>query len=391
MSRTVTVRMYNIGFADCFLVTLTEDERIARILVDCGANAFGDNGFLTEQVVADLTETDSGRPYLDVVVASNPHRDHIAGFASARWQDIGVGEVWLPWVEHPADSEAARVRHSQDRAARGLATAFSATTAEGMLARNALRTERAMWTLRHGFAGDPRRRYHDELLDAFGAMTALPGVLVHILGPARSTDLEPILGAVDRQWHAHNDIAAEQRPSAPFADGYRLTPAQYERRYGDRVEVPSDNLLAQLTVEPRDPFAALCLLDRAMNNQGMFFALEFGDAVLVFPGDTQWAGWQPVLDNPDICRLLARTTIYKVAHHGSYTGTPRRFATEILPRTAISLLSTGAGPWDAVPHHELTDALGAGDRLLVRSDDQNPARPVIRHPTGLWSEITVEA
>ncbi|WP_433677801.1 hypothetical protein [Nocardia sp. CA-119907] len=44
------------------------------------------------------------------------------------------------------------------------------------------------------------------------------------------------------------------------------------------------------------------------------------------------------------------------------------------------LLSTGAGPWDAVPHHELTEALGAGDRLLVRSDDENPARPGIPAP-----------
>ena len=36
---SVTIRMYNAGFGDCFLITIPAPDRPRRILVDCGKHA----------------------------------------------------------------------------------------------------------------------------------------------------------------------------------------------------------------------------------------------------------------------------------------------------------------------------------------------------------------
>ena len=93
---------------------------------------------------------------IDLVVASHRHQDHIAGFTDARWGDVTVGEVWLPWCEDPADTEAQRLRTRLDGAARTLHQRFAVDGPEiAAIALNSLSNERAMTTLRDGFGGQP--------------------------------------------------------------------------------------------------------------------------------------------------------------------------------------------------------------------------------------------
>ena len=162
---TATLRMYAVGFGDCFLLTVPRfEERPWRMLVDCGVHGMGRGEHSLGTVISDLIATcsdgDGGAPVIDLVVASHRHQDHIAGFTDARWGDVTVGEVWLPWCEDPTDTEAQRLRTRLDGAARTLHQQFAVDGPEiAAIALNSLSNERAMTTLRDGFAGQPTRRF----------------------------------------------------------------------------------------------------------------------------------------------------------------------------------------------------------------------------------------
>ena len=84
MTTTVSVRMYNVGFGDAFLITVTRDEEHWRALIDCGVHSHGQARPIADTVkmiIADLAEASpDGVPHLDVVAATHHHADHISGF-----------------------------------------------------------------------------------------------------------------------------------------------------------------------------------------------------------------------------------------------------------------------------------------------------------------------
>ncbi|MBE8521156.1 hypothetical protein ILP97_27355 [Amycolatopsis sp. H6(2020)] len=175
MADTATVRMYDVGFGDCFLIELPRKaaDPPFRILVDCGAHTSGypragwSPDDAVRAIIADLGDT----PRLDVVIATHRHQDHVSGFASDQWGAVEVGEVWMPWTEHPTDAEAREVRERQSRLARGLDLAFGTQAfakrwtrpgpagALQAVVRNSLTNTSAMRVLHHGFRGDPLRRF----------------------------------------------------------------------------------------------------------------------------------------------------------------------------------------------------------------------------------------
>ena len=65
--------------------------------------------------------------------------------------------------------------------------------------------------------------------------------------------------------------------------------------------------------------------DNAINNTSLILMIRVGAAHLLFPGDAQWGPWQLLLDNAEASGMLAKTTFYKVGHHGSHNATPKRF------------------------------------------------------------------
>ena len=67
--------------------------------------------------------------------------------------------------------------------------------------------------------------------------------------------------------------------------------------------------------------------------------LEIEDVRMLFAGDAQWGVWREILNNPDARALLARTTLYKVSHHGSHNGSPKTLVNETLPSSLISMMS----------------------------------------------------
>ncbi len=123
MSKVVRVRMYNVGFGDCFLLGLPDNR---TILVDAGFHSQGKGEFdgneLAEQVIKDATAI-KGEPRVDVVIATHRHQDHVYAFNSDKWSELEVGEVWLPWVEDRNNKEATRLWKKQASFAMQLAAA----------------------------------------------------------------------------------------------------------------------------------------------------------------------------------------------------------------------------------------------------------------------------
>ena len=107
---SIRIRMYNVGFGDCFLLTFRYPAGDRHVLIDFGTNARGNGVKLSD--LANLIATDSGGK-LAAIVLSHRHRDHILGFDPTVGGTVIKGlapeMVLRPWTENPA-APASRTR-----------------------------------------------------------------------------------------------------------------------------------------------------------------------------------------------------------------------------------------------------------------------------------------
>ncbi len=400
MADTLRVRMYNVGFGDCFVLEFPrEDQPPFRVLVDCGAHKAGypRRGWTPEDavraIISDITaETAPAR--LDVVVATHRHEDHVSGFASPQWQGVEVGQVWMPWTEDPHDPEATAIRERQSRLALGLQLAFDSPqfsarwTAPGpakalrALAANSLTNEGAMWTLHSGFRGRPPRCFlaaRDTHI-----LKECPGLTMHVLGPSKDRDvirdMDPPAGQSYLRYLAAAAAAAEpvSSQSRPFARHFTIAPADYED--GELGPVAPDEIKrCARTAMHDDDLAAAVSLDKAINGTSLMLMFEFGSAFLLFPGDAQWGTWNAALRDDISRELIARTTFYKVGHHGSHNATPVAFLADVLPAN-IRMWAAAASvhpvrAWPEIPRETLLAELRKRAERVVLSDQTGPGPP----------------
>ena len=392
---TATLRMYAVGFGDCFLLSIPRaDQRPWRMLVDCGVHVLGRSEHAMATVVGDLIEvcSDDADPVIDVVVATHRHQDHVSGFDDARWSEVTVGEVWLPWSENPSDSVAQQLRTRLDATARNLHLRFGADSAEvAGLALNSLSNEKAMTTLRDGFRGRARRCYLSTEEPNRRELTGLPDARVHLLGPPRTPAAIKSMDPPElERWLTMDERASGRSDSLeiPFGPAYRITDrAAFWQQYEHLTA--EDELLDSVPLEPDGGLAAASWLDRVLNNTSLVFVLEVDDIRILFAGDAQWGVWREILNNLDARELLARTNLYKVSHHGSHNGSPKTLVNEVLPSSLTSVMSFKTmSRWKAIPKAQLVTALSAERRLLLRPDEAVPDSPSVRRAgDGLWTEI----
>lgn len=388
---SVLVRMYNVGFGDCFLLTIPTDEGPKRVLVDCGSIAGPTHdgarkmAEVVEQIVTGVSE--GSAPRIDVVVATHRHRDHISGFDNDLWSEVDVGEVWMPWTEDPEDPEAARIRELQTSLALELADDFRkrkealaasdpilAETMAGFeeLALNAYSNEDAMATLHEGFKGQHavKRRFLPEVDGERKVVRrfespALPGVVIHALGPSRDEDvirdMEPPAGKSYLGLAATVDEENGERPE-PFSPDWWL---DY-----DAFDVPPDDRERIRRFSDAPPAAVAAALDGAVNGTSLMLVLQIGRLHLLLPGDAQWGTWKAAMEDPASRRILERTTFLKVGHHGSHNATPKEFVEEVIPDNAFAMVSTRTmTKWPHIPLAELLTALDGKGAKIARSDD----------------------
>jgi len=383
--------MYNVGFGDCFLLTLPQDSngQKHRVLIDCGSikgNGRTSLDDIVERVIADVTE--NGTPHIDVVVMSHRHRDHIKGFGNPLWDEVKVDEVWMPWTEGP-DTSARDLRLRMIAFGSALQEEFRALQAVDAVSDrrssaiqhvldNSLfvTNDEAMATLHRGFVNGTQgaRRMFLSSEDKLIRSPRLPGVDVHVLGPSKDPG---VIGRMDPP-----NTESFFRAAAGIETSAELLP--FPEWVPDSPTEPSDELKSKLRdLTDESALIAAVAFENALNNTSLFLAFEIGRSVLVFPGDSQWGSWDATLDDRDGSALLARTRFYKTGHHGSHNSTPVSFvellgddfwaATSVIPHGSFAEI-----PRDPLLEH-LRDKLrkaGNDETRVVRSDEPPDPAPV---------------
>lgn len=364
----VVVRMYRVGFGDCFLIFVPDGTRTRKVLIDCGSIKRDPNlkkgaAQIAKQVIKDITEAD-GKQRIDLLVATHRHKDHIGGFADAAWEKVEVGEVWLPWTEADNDPSAVRIRRMQDLVATRLSARLSADGKPELseLAANAASNVNAMNRLKAGF--EKRERIKPRFLGAGANDTRtvstshVPGVRVHVLGPPRDESV------ISRDLPRDEDelfiklgaaVDADASPTVrPFGDEWIQEAPIWELdpRHVEKLKSSVD----------LDPESSLAAIDDSLNNTSLVLVFEIGGRLLLFPGDAQWGPWEAILQDEEWIAILRKVSFYKVSHHSSHNGTPRQFIADVVGMDLAEPLSamvsvTEHGSYRDIPREPLMEAL----------------------------------
>jgi beta-lactamase superfamily II metal-dependent hydrolase len=359
-----------------------------------------------------VTDED-GVPRVDVVVATHRHQDHVHGFQNPAWAGVEVGEVWMPWTEHPTNARAKRIRDAQSKSASHTFAAakrklrMSLTPAQRekaeramVAASNNLVNKKAMATLHAGFSdGAPfaLRRYlptrkNGQTLES----PVLPGVKVHVMGPSRDEEVIATMEKDSEMYHLLGAAtAAGAEASPPFGAGWGMTPAQFAAAHA-HLAPDGDTMAAVRAAGESDEFAAAAALEGAVNGTSLMIMFEIGDGFLLFPGDAQWGTWEKALGNERWRELLTRTTFYKVGHHGSHNATPITFVEKVLGEGFWAMACTGpTAKWsEIIPRKKLLTKLREKSDRVVRSDRQDAPDPQVagfrRDGENAYVEVTLK-
>ncbi|MCV7319737.1 ComEC/Rec2 family competence protein [Mycolicibacterium confluentis] len=398
-SKTIEIRMYNVGFGDAFRITVRDDTDVWRMLVDCGKHAHSSEAppiaDSVRAVIADLTEDCGGTPHLDVLAATHRHQDHISGFACDEWADVSVDTVWLPFVEDLDDPDATALRTKQDRAVNQL-EAFISTRlalavgrsgesrrlkeAQAFLVNsrgNAAAADRLLGCNGSGFAGPHEVRFfpkpdtRDDVVEVGRC-----GIVAHVLGPSRDpamlTRMDPPSSAGWLRLNLDDDT------TPPVNNGRPLFASQYTVA---RESVPAELLAAQQSLklssvsDDMGLLAAASVLERSVNNTSLFFVLDVDGFRMLFPGDAQHGAWEHVRSDPDADALINSVDFYKVGHHGSHNATPKDFVLGDWLNKGDAMVPWGmVKRWqDTIPKRELLTALKDTHHAVVLPTPVDPA------------------
>lgn len=391
----VNIRMYNVGFGDCFLLTFPAADRPRKVLIDCGVHFSGKNPKPPfAEVVAKLIEdiTENGVPTVDLLIATHRHQDHVSGFENPAWKAVEVGEVWMPWTEDYTNELAREILNKQSKKAEKLHALLTAMAAEpqrfGLSAakkadiekvkkfsENSLKNTEAMNMLHHGFArGDAIPRsylpYQDRTKNSIRS-ERLPGVTVHLMGPSYDKevirDMDP---PADEKWFKMKAAAGNGNsdPHRPFHVDWSIDAATLDPQ---NTLVSAEDKKAIQSASDDSEFAVAKRLEDSVNGTSLMLMFQVGKAFLFFPGDAQHGTWQSALKDSEWRELLTKTNFYKVGHHGSHNATPKEFVHEILNTGAnckamVSLFPVEDFP--EIPKVELFRDLAKVPVEYVRSD-----------------------
>jgi beta-lactamase superfamily II metal-dependent hydrolase len=363
----IRIRMYRVGFGDCFLLSLPAESGAAHILVDCGVHSQGDAKTIGD-AVNDIARESGGR--LALVIATHAHQDHVSGFGrfGDAFRKLSVGEVWMPWTENPNDATAAKLKRKQLALIGLLEHHFLAMPKADAQARYAIQNlapnAEAMALLKNGISGGQVRFYQagDKLENAAG----IAGLSVRVLGPPRDpkflAKMDPPAG--DRFLRLAGSAAETVNAVAPFPNAKKWNASAKDYPSG----ILSKKDAAALEQMAGDPEGLAFTLDQAVNNTSLVTLFSYKGRNLLFPGDAQYGNWQFWIESPEAKDILASVDFYKVGHHGSHNATPKSALEKMTQGRFAAMISTQNKPWPSIPFGKLMDALKNKAKGVVRSD-----------------------
>lgn len=398
---SIRIRMYNVGFGDCFLLQIPTDAGPKRIVIDCGSlkNKHYNIKQISDQLIKDVTDPD-GVPRIDVLVMSHRHADHISGFTNERWAAVEVGEIWMPWIESPTDPEAKKLWKKQKEQAKALQFAVERQVDLGLdldplladVAAAALSNEDCLAVLHGGFAKKVKPKFYpkdDKVVEKIDSDT-LAGVDIFVLGPPRTR------GALNQADPPTNQILLDGFNID--IDGSREKVRPFGEDWEDEGHVwPNfDPNAINVAASQRRLYEAIAAeLDAEINNTSLILIFKVGDEYLLFPGDAQWGPWERVLADEEALDLLRRVTFLKVGHHASHNATPATMLRDIIGKenkrggqVKAMISMTPYSRWKGIPHHALIAELTERNDPFVISDSPSAVAGVTQNEL-YWLEFEI--
>jgi beta-lactamase superfamily II metal-dependent hydrolase len=397
---SLTLRMFNVGFGDCFLLTFNYANSVRHMLVDFGSTSAPKRGPKKDymlRVAEKIQEICAGK--LHIVVATHRHRDHISGFSTAAQTGkiiagLNPDIVIQPWTEDPlAQTNALTAKstlYTRGKAdsrkmtahflgaledMHGVADAVKRMAADENLAGRQTRAQLQ-------FLGDDNLKNESAVrnlirmgrkgkacfVNAGMKLNILPGVACTVLGPPTLEQSDEIraMRASDpgefwqfRSFWASQKLAKRPGTARPLLPKVPSTepPAGVRWFINQSRQIQAEQMLGLV----RD-------LDDVMNNTSVILLLEVGKQKILLPGDAQIENWSYALSKPEWCKRLADVNLYKVGHHGSRNATPKR----------LWHLFKHAGPAQKADRIATLCSTKAGKHGSVRSGTEVPRHLLVK-------------
>jgi L-ascorbate metabolism protein UlaG (beta-lactamase superfamily) len=361
-SSHVRIRMYNIGFGDCFLLSFKYKERDGgdkHVLIDFGTSSRPKNTpkDWIKQIANDIKTECNG--HLDAVIVTHRHQDHLSGFAPSR-QGNGPGDIIAslnpdlvvqPWTEHPeAEPDAKAPPWTRERTqnhiqgllesqdfAKQLTTALpylieAATDNKELLeeikflGQENISNKGAVKNLLR--MGRRNRGVYVNCGSDSGLKKILPGVEVSVLGPPTLEQSDKIRKQRTKDsseyWHLQNLMFQYLTKFVKKKEELPPLFPKAKKRPISKAPLDTHWFMKQMNLVSLEQLQAIVrILDKVMNNTSIILLFKVGGKRLLFSGDAQIENWEYALAQPELYKELADVNVYKVGHHGSFNGTPK--------------------------------------------------------------------
>lgn len=370
MAKKIRIRMYQLGFGDCYLVSVPDGTMTRHICVDFG-NVSGKGGSNAPfQAIAENIEKETNG-HLDVAVMTHEHLDHMEGYYHQRkiFDRMKVDWVWMSipsdpdyYDKFPDDQPVKKLQNLTDAFHRQMMKqrANLASSFDALLRNNLSNADRIDYLrqlpkkgvlyLRRGnsVAGKPFRDIKCRVLAPEKDMSVYYGGVQgqHLNHMIKSLALAAGDSNNDRWMFPY--VKRSQKPP-------QLSDSDWKRLRGS---------IMQGAVE------GVRTIDRAKNNTSLVFQLSVGRRNLLFTGDAELESWDIFIKKNK--NWLKPVDFLKVSHHGSHNGTPLEELDTLLPkrrkRSAKIMVSTKRnvyGTKNPVPDDALMTELQKRGKLIT--------------------------
>ena len=376
----IRIRMYRVGFGDCFLVSIPSDEskengsQFRHILIDWGVHSRG-NIDTMEKVIHNIGQVTYRT--LDVVIATHAHADHISQFArfGEEFRKFKVREVWLPWTWDDNNKDAVKLQRKRAAFINKLNQHFEALGANADQAAlsavvNLAGNERAIELLKSCFGSANAKVRYLKAGDIINPEDiSIPGLSVRVLGPPESTDLlaqeDPPKGKGYLRATPSGEFEYMISAIKPFEDRWKV---EDPTSTGLHLQQEEEEQLRRISSSSINDVAFA--LDDARNNESLVTLFVFRNKYLLFTGDAQYGNWRGWLeDEKSSSNILAKINFFKVAHHGSHNATPKAALEKMADGEFAAMVSGQSNIWPTIPHPPLMTRLNEKTKKrIVRSD-----------------------